>query len=201
MQRKRQELRLQAHQMIDALILAGSLYLAYQLREVIGTYFFLKHLHPFGNYVWLYLLFLPLGPYLLEKNGFYNQPVMASPWQLLWPALKSVGLCVLASIGIIFVFQDQREQLSRTVLVMFGVVGTLLIFLKQALWQFYSINFLARNERRRTVVLVGSHAENVEILNLIKEHPEWGLNILGMINLNQQPVDELMNMLHQYQIG
>jgi exopolysaccharide biosynthesis polyprenyl glycosylphosphotransferase len=201
MQRKRQELRLQAHQMIDALILAGSLYLAYQLREVIGTYFFLKHLHPFGNYVWLYLLFLPLGPYLLEKNGFYNQPVMASPWQLLWPALKSVGLCVLASIGIIFVFQDQREQLSRTVLVMFGVVGTLLIFLKQALWQFYSINFLARNERRRTVVLVGSHAENVEILNLIKEHPEWGLNILGMINLNQQPVDELMNMLHQYPIN
>lgn len=201
MQRKRQELRLQAHQLIDALILIGSLYLAYQLHSLVGTYLTWKHLHPFGNYVWLYLVYLPAGPYLLEKNGFYSQSVMTSPWQMLWPATKSVGFCVLITIGILYVFHDQLEQLSRAVLIIFGAVGTLLIFLRQVLWQFYSINFLARNERRRTVVLVGSQAENVEILNLIKEHPEWGLNILGMINLNQQPVEELMNMLHQYPVN
>src|ERR1051325_10442442 len=200
MLRKRQELRLQAHQLIDAVLLGLALYLAYQLRETLGTYYFLKRLHPFGNYLWLYFIFLPLGPYLLERHGFYAQPLISSPLRLLWPIVKSVGVCVLLAIFILFVFQGQGEPLSRTVLVLFWGTAVALIFIKQVVWRWYSVTYLAKTERRRAVVLVGSHNENVEILNLIKSHPEWGLNILGMINLNQQPIDELMNVLHKYPV-
>jgi len=200
MLRKRQELTLQAHQLLDALLMALALWLAYEFREWIGTYYFLKRLHPFGNYVWLYLIICTLGPYLLERNGFYDQPLGGSPLRLLWAALESVGLCVLLIIAILFVFR-QTDPLSRTVLMIFGGFATTLVWFKQMLWRFYSVHFLGRNERRRAVVLVGSHNENVEILNLIKGHPEWGLNILGMINLNQQSVDELVDMLHKYPVN
>ena len=157
MLRKRQEIHLQAHQLIDAFLLAVSLYLAYQIRELLGAFYFLKHLHPFSSYIWLYLISLPMGPYLLEKNGFYNQPSVTTALRLLWPVIKSIGLCVLMAIAIMYVFQEQQDQLSRTVLVVFGVVGTLLLFVKQLVWQYYTLNYLTRNARRRTVALVGSH--------------------------------------------
>lgn len=201
MLRKRQELRIQAHQLMDALLLAAALYLAYQLREALGEYLILKRLHPFSNYVWLYLILLPFGPYLLEINGFYSEPLSAPFHRLIWPAIKSIGLCVLIVIATMFLFAEQTELLSRTVLVIFGGVACSLLLLKQLVWRLYALRYMSKNERRRTVVLVGSHAENVAILNLIKNHPEWGLNILGMVNLNQQSVEELVSMLHQYPVN
>jgi exopolysaccharide biosynthesis polyprenyl glycosylphosphotransferase len=150
--------------------------------------------------VWLYLIFCTLGPYLLERNGFYRVPLGESPIRLLWPIISSVGLCVLLVIAVLFVFA-QNDPLSRTVLVIYGGVAAVLLFVKQTAWRYYATNFLAKNERRRSVVLVGSHADNADILTLIKEHPEWGLNILGMINLNQQSVEDLVKMLHQYPVN
>lgn len=201
MLRRRQELSIQVHQLVDALLLGVALYLAYELREYLGSYFFLKRLHPFSNYMWLYLVILPLSPYLLEINGFYSVPISSPAWRLVWPVVKSVGLCVLIVIAIMFVFHESQETLSRTVLMIFGGIGVTFLLGKAFLWRAYTLHSLSKNERRRSVVLVGSHAENVTILNKIKEHPEWGFNILGMINLNQQSVDDLVKILHDYPVN
>src|SRR5689334_3153660 len=120
MLRKRQEIHLQAHQLIDALLLGLSLYLAYKIHELVGTFYFFKHLHPFSSYIWLYLIFLPVGTLLLEKNGFYSLPISVSPLRLLPPIVKSVGFCVLIAIAIMYLFPELADQLSRTVLAMFG---------------------------------------------------------------------------------
>src|ERR1041384_1303943 len=136
MLRKRQELHLQAHQFVDALLFAVALYLAYCLRDELGKYLILNRLHPFSSYVWLYLIFCTLGPYLLERNGLYVEPLMTSLWRILWPIVSSVGLCVLLAIAIVFVFQrPNQDPLSRMVLVLFGGVAVGLLFFKQLVWR------------------------------------------------------------------
>src|ERR1044072_4868696 len=101
MLRKRQELHLQAHQLVDALLLAAALYLAYELPDWIGKNYTLKRLHQFGSYVPLYLIICTLVPYLLERHGFYTQPLSGSPFKLLWGAIQSIGLCVVMIISVL----------------------------------------------------------------------------------------------------
>lgn len=78
---RKQELNTQLQQLIDAVLLAISLRVAY-LRLYATTWFHLENMvDPFRNYQWLFVVIMPFGPIMLDLQGFYQSPLNKSIWR------------------------------------------------------------------------------------------------------------------------
>src|SRR4051794_2742683 len=71
---RKQELNLQLNQLIDAVLLVFSLWCAHTLRAYLSQLGSIIEIEPFDAFLWLIALIMPLGPLLLDLNGFYNFP-------------------------------------------------------------------------------------------------------------------------------
>src|SRR5260370_41353011 len=79
---RRQELNTQLQQLIDALLLAFSLWAAYALRSYSTFWFNLsKSVDPQRNYAWLLIPIMMFGPIFLELQGFYQSPLNKNLWK------------------------------------------------------------------------------------------------------------------------
>ena len=68
-------MRMQVHQLVDALLFAVSFWLAYELRSsplVIDLFHLQAFGAPFESFFWLYVILIPAGPLILEAQGFYR---------------------------------------------------------------------------------------------------------------------------------
>src|SRR5579885_3651287 len=114
MLRRHQQLRRQVHQWLDLALFVIAFWLAHLLRDVafmgkfvgwvplLGTWLERKltdPISPFYNYMGLYLVILPLAPFVLRAQGFYNRPLFVSRRQTVWALFKA---CVLLSLAVIF---------------------------------------------------------------------------------------------------
>ena len=81
---RKQALNLQLNQLMDALLLVFSLWSANLLRRYLGQIPGIAEVESFNGSLWLIVLIMPLGPLLLELQGFYNFPLQKT-------VLKSFG--------------------------------------------------------------------------------------------------------------
>jgi hypothetical protein len=73
---RKQELNTQLQQLIDALLLAVSLWVACVLRFYATSWFRLAYMiDPFRNYQWLFVVSMPFGPIMLDLlcRAFINR--------------------------------------------------------------------------------------------------------------------------------
>ncbi|MGD0652378.1 MAG: hypothetical protein ABSA97_14775 [Verrucomicrobiia bacterium] len=98
---KQRELFIQFNQVSDALVIAAVFWLSHAFREELAfrhpPHFSL--IAPFRYYKWLYLVVLPLFPFLLAPNGFYMRPLHYRRRLTLWILVKSVSVCALIVIA------------------------------------------------------------------------------------------------------
>jgi len=168
--------------LIDALLVAISLYLAYWVRHIYYLQFHrfsLEALIPFTVYAWLFLIILPLWPMLLEINGLYSSLRIKTLRDIFWIILKSVFLGIATLILVLFVLRIQT--MSRIVIVGFGGISLGLIFLKEV-----AIREILRSLRRRglnfrSVLVVGGGDKARDIIERINKNVQWGLKITGAV--------------------
>jgi len=106
MLRRDRLIRMQIHELLDACLFALSFWLAYAVRTDKAV-IFLFDLQPveassFGNYIWLYVILLPVAPMILEAQGFYNRPVLCSRRTTAWLLFKGCALTTLTLILALF---------------------------------------------------------------------------------------------------
>ncbi len=101
---RKQELNTQLQQLIDAFLVALSLYLAYVLRLYSTFWFGLSNIiDPFRNYQWLFLVVMPFGPIMLDLQGFYQSPLNKTLWRSFVQILRAmVGLTIVVSACVLF---------------------------------------------------------------------------------------------------
>src|SRR5918997_1685620 len=79
---RRQEINTQLQQLIDAVLLALTLYGTYVLRLFATDWFDLERsIDPFSNYQWVMLVVTAFGPILLDLQGFYQSPLTKTRWK------------------------------------------------------------------------------------------------------------------------
>ena len=100
---RRQELNLQFQQITDGLLMSVAFWLAHTLR-FIGAIFD-KPIGPFADFQWLLFVIMPLGPIILEMQGFYLHPgqkTLAKSLQQLARAAFWLGL-LIAGLSLIHI--------------------------------------------------------------------------------------------------
>src|ERR1051326_3548693 len=148
MLRRDRYIRMQIHQLMDACLFALAFWLAHALRsdptiaDLFGT-----SVNAFKDYAWLYLVLIPAAPLILEAQGFYNRPMLCNRRTTGWILLKS---SLFMGLGLILVAFSFQMVIARSVIIWFGFISFILVFLKEELlrWAFQSKLGQAQYRRR-----------------------------------------------------
>ena len=197
MLRRHRQIRMQIHQLMDACLFAVSFWVAYQLRasEAIIDKFNLDPIAPFENFLWFYLVLIPVAPLVLEAQGFYNRHALSPRWTIVWPLLRG---CVITTVGLIFVLFFFKLYPARWVVVWFGGISFGLVYTKEEILRLVSKSKLAQAQYRRRFILVGAKEEIERMEVGLRSQKGTGMEFVGKLDLDEMPPEALVTMLHEH---
>ena len=202
MLRRDRQIRMQIHQLMDACLFAVSFWLAYELRanpDVIDLLDLVPWTTPFEAYVALYLILIPAAPLILEGQGFYARAPFCPRGTTAWMLFKG---CFFTTLGLVLtMYLFKIPPVARGVVVWFGFISFGLVFLKEELLRHLTRTRLAQAQYRRRVLLVGTNDETARMEAELKAKSEEELEIVGQLDLNEAPVERLVEMLHEHAVN
>jgi exopolysaccharide biosynthesis polyprenyl glycosylphosphotransferase len=197
---RKQEIDLQFNQVVDAILLVLSLWAAHTLRWYIGEVFpGIPEIEPFKVFTWFIVIIMPFGPLFLELNGFYHFPLQKS-------VLKSISQIATALLwlGVLIaactVFLKLNVN-SRSVLILFGLIGLIVLFVKERATIAYLRNRVASGDYKERVIVAGSSEEMQIFSALLSEDQLAEVEVVEVIDIRQQPIPELVRALHRHSVG
>jgi len=190
MLKERESVIRKAMVLFDASIVSLAFLLAYFLRQHFHTFYKLDlipstqvvpdTIGSLSEYLVILFLVVLLWCGMLYLNGMYSFVRNRKILEIAWIIIKSSFFTTIASGVFIFLFKLQF--VSRIFFATFVVVSTISILLEKIV--VFSRMYYGRkdeyNYRRLFIVGTGRRATN--FISKIKNHPEWDLEILGVIN-------------------
>ncbi len=191
---RHRQIRNQLHQIMDLVVMMVCLYLAHTIRRHLGEEFVLRRTVLFREQLLLAVAFIVIGHYSLKAQGFYHRTIGQAPGGVFWIVLRGMSACVLVVLAGLYVL-DVRD-VNRATVFLFGGLSVVSLWLFDLAWQ--SLTVMAAHRRNhRTAVLVGSPAENQGIVDGIRDHPEWSIEVLTQLNLSVQSAEDLEKLLRE----
>jgi exopolysaccharide biosynthesis polyprenyl glycosylphosphotransferase len=197
---RRQELNTQLQVFIDAFLLAFALWAAYVLRYYATFWFDLtKTIDPQRNYAWLLVVIMPFGPILLDLQGFYQSPINKTQWKSIVQITRAmIGLSIIVSACVIFL----RLPLSnRSVPLLFILIGTLLLLLKERLIVARVRRKAMRGEQREPVLLAGLPQDIAALEQSFTPEQRLLMDVVARIDIDRQPIADLVEAMHRHAVS
>jgi len=200
MLRRHRQIKMQIQQLLDAMLFGFSFWLAWNLRANpdLRAFFGLPPIGTFQAYFWFYVILIVAGPLVLEAQGFYERSLLSPRQTAIWPLFKG---CLLATVGLIMGLFFWRLDLARSVAMLFGAISFVLIFLKEELVRLGLKSKFARAQFQRRFVLVGTRQETARMRRELDAQDEDGLVVLSEFDLNERPIEELTQLLHEHSVN
>ena len=197
-------IRTQVQQLADASLFAMSFWLAYCLR---ATPFFSESLgldpipaDAFENMVWIFFALVPAAPLVLESQGFYKRPIISQRPAIFWPLLKACFIVTIGLVLLVFIFK-KSDFAPRGVMVLFGVISFILVWLKEEVVAVALRSRLAKSQYHRRLILAGTPAETAKLRREINAHAGEGVEVVAEFSLSGAPVQELIDLLHTHSVS
>ena len=144
---------------------------AYALRAYLARFSF-DPLKEVTDYIWLFPWVALFGPLMLRAQGFYQQPRLTSRLGILMIIVRG---CIFTVAGTIFLLFLVREEFARSVVLMVGGFGAILIYARHEL-----ARWSAGDERwQRRVLWLGQAAENDRVRSALSGMERDALLTLG----------------------
>ncbi len=197
---RRQELNTQLQVFIDAFLLALSLWAAYVLRYYSTFWFNLSNpIDPQRNYAWLLIVIMPFGPILLDVQGFYQSPLNKTRWKSVMQIGRAmIGLSIIVSACVIFL---RLPMASRSVPLLFILIGTVVLLLKERLIAGHLRRKAMRGELREPVLLAGLPQDIAALEQSFTAEQQLLMNVVGRIDIERQPISDLIEAMHRHAVA
>ncbi|MFH0732122.1 MAG: sugar transferase [Candidatus Omnitrophota bacterium] len=137
----------------------------------------------FGQQAWILLIAYPFIMVSLFLGKAYGPLRFRPLHSISWMIIKSFIFTVVALAFILFIFKVQL--VSRLFLVSFGVIGSCIFILKKFLEISFLQFFRQKGLNLKYIALAGQKDDFDNIINKIKQNPEYGLEIVALIKLGQ----------------
>lgn len=178
---------------MDGGLFAVALALAYVLRARFPL-LDLPQLEAFSYHLWLFPTVAVVGPLMLASQGFYARPRLTSRFGTLLIILRAGALTTFALI--IFVFMV-RVHVARSVILLVGAFGSLLIYARHEFVRWFEETGVAREQFRRRVLHVGTAEENARLHASLSAGEKDLMVDAGQLDPRFAPPDELRRRLHE----
>lgn len=185
----------QLHQIIDLVLMMGCLYLAHTIRRHLGEEFVLRRTVMFREQLLLAAAIIVIGHYSLRVQGFYYRSIGLSPAHVFWNIVRSMCVCVLIVLAGLYVLD--AKDVNRATIFLFGALSVVAVWVFDMAWQSLTVMTASHHRNQRVAILVGSPAENQGIVDLVREHPEWAIEVLAQLNLSVQSAEDLEKLLRE----
>ncbi|MDQ2824341.1 MAG: sugar transferase [Verrucomicrobiota bacterium] len=197
---RRQELNTQIQQLLDAFLLAFSLYLAHTLRTHSTTWFNLtKTIDPFGNYWWLVIVVMLFGPILLDLQGFYESPIDKTKWKSFVEIIRAmIYLSIIVSACVIFL---RLSLVSRSVPLLFIGIGTGILLAKERVIVQRIRRRAMRGELREPVLLAGVPEDIAALEQSFTPEQRLLIEVVARIDIEKQPLSDLVEAMHRHSVA
>jgi exopolysaccharide biosynthesis polyprenyl glycosylphosphotransferase len=211
------QFRVQVNQLIDGCLFALGLWLAWGIRyywtpfgpkgvaavfgpQGVAAIFGPKGVDPiapFGEYLWLFLVVIPMSPLVLEWQGFYERLIFSPVKQMAWQLAKA---CTICAVGLILIDFMLKREAARGVFVLFGFCSFGLMFFKEEMVRLAYRTKLGQAKFKRRVILAGAVQDTRRLLADIGKRMEE-LEVVGEFDLNASPIEDLVAALHEHAIN
>ncbi len=197
---RKQELNTQLQQLIDAIVLACSLFAGHALRYYATGWFDLSQtIEPFRSYQWLLVVVMPFGPILLDIQGFYESPLTKRKWKSFVQIIRAmIGLSIIVSACVIFL----RLPLASRAVPLFSIlIAMLLLLLKERVIVTYVRGRALRGELRERVLLAGLPEDIAALERSFTSEQQLLMNVAGRIDIDKQPLSDLVEAMHRHAVS
>jgi len=169
----------------DVCVICAALVFAYHVRDL-----FHGRLLPLRNYLWVLVPVLPVWFYLLNRHGLYSSIRRLSIFDIVSRLVNVHLLGGLLTASIIY-FVD-RDQFSRGLYLAFLGASLLLLSLEKVLVRLALGFSRRRGFNIRNLLIVGTREKARRFHQLIEDHADWGLKIIGFVQADESvSVDEI----------
>lgn len=198
---RKQELNLQFLQITDGLLMVLAFWLAHTLRFFGGdlAIFNNKPIGPFAEFQWLLFVILPFGPIVLELQGFYTNPMAKTLGKSLAQIARAIfwlGLLIAACSYFL-----RLEVPSRAVMPLFVVVAGAMLLVRERVTLERFRRRAIREDLRERVVLAGTPGDVYQLRHSFTAEQVMGLEIVAEIDIEHQPVTDLIDALHKHSVN
>lgn len=198
---KQQELSLQFQEIVDGILIVFAFWVAFVIRYLGESTIFLfdRPIPPFNEFRWLLFLIMPFGPIALELQGFYNSPLQKNVWKSISQLARGAfWLGLLIGACVIFF---RLTVPSRAVLLLFPVVAGSLLLTREQI----TIALLRRRARagryQENILLAGLPVDVAQLRQALDSDQFLGLHVAAEIDIERQPVSELVEALHRHSVS
>lgn len=198
MLRRQRQIRMQVQKLLDGGLFALALWLAHYFRNTyLRVSFFggTPTIEPFEDFLWLFLLMIPIAPFILETQGFYNRPLLPSRRTTAWQLLKASVLAMIVMISLIFLF---KELPARSVVLLFGPICFFLVFLKEEMLRQWVTSRLGKSQINRRVIVVGTKDDVERLRAELKRTGTDSVEVVATLDLNNSSIQDLVELLHEH---
>jgi FlaA1/EpsC-like NDP-sugar epimerase len=150
-------------------------------------------IHPFSTYAWLLLVIIPAAPFILQAQGYYDRPLMASRRRFSGSFSGAASGRWFCLVLISFLF---RLQPARGVILLFGPISFLLLLLtKEEIIRRWVTSGVGQAQLRRRLILVGAAADTEKVRRELVEPAQMSLEVIAEVDLNRTTVDEFLRIV------
>ncbi len=164
--------------LVDFLVLALALWLAYLTRQQAGGL-----LQPFLGHSWILLFAAPIWYLLLARYEFYISLRRINTYEIL-TRLVNVHLLGGFPLAAVILFLDKHEY-SRGVFIGFIFYSFVLLSLEKVCLRKLLTFFRRRGFNTRHLIIVGTKEKAKRLCQLLDEHKDWGLEVLGFVQVEK----------------
>ena len=136
----------------------------------------------------LFICFLVIWHIVFSLFGLYGSKRMSSRWEEIWDITRATTLCavVIAVFGLAF----RIWVVNRIFLVLFWLLTTSSVILSRTVIR-EALAYARRHGRNtRNMLIIGTNARALELVDRIQSKPELGYRILGFADENWSGIDE-----------
>jgi exopolysaccharide biosynthesis polyprenyl glycosylphosphotransferase len=180
-------------QVADGSLFALALLVAYALRSQF-PWLDLPSLESIVGYLWFVPLVAVLAPLVLATQGFYEP----SRPTTLFVIVRSCAFTVVGLILVMFLF---RVQLARSVIILVGAIGGILVYLRHEASAWTDARSIARDQLRRRALWVGGAVANETLRDSLGGAERASLEDAGNFDPAIDPPGELARLLHEKSIN
>ena len=199
MLRRKQEINQQLQQFGDSILLFVAFWMSYTLRANATNWFSLDiQIPPFTRFLWMIVVIMPFGPLMLELQGFYEHPLQKQSWRTLGKLIRAFcWLAFLVGLSVMFL---RLELPSRSVLILFVVLGAGFLLAKDRLLLARARRLSARGLLRAPVLLAGESRDMEQLVRSLTPEQLLHIDIVERIDIERQPLNDLVEALHRHSI-
>lgn len=196
---RKQEINTQVQQILDAFLLALTLFATHFVRYHSTEWFGVQRtIDPFSNYHWLVVVVMAFGPILLDLHGFYQSPLTKTKWKSFTQIVQAmVYLTVVVSACVIFL---RLPLANRSIPLLFIPFVTLVLMVKERAIVATVRRRAQRGELRERLLLAGLPEDIAALERSFTQDQKLLMVIAERIDIDKQPLSDLVEALHRHAV-